>query len=81
MFAVCGAAFATWPARLPAVQGRLGLSTSEPATGLFGLAAGSVFALLGAGAVLTDWARSSSWPWWKRSIRSAASAAEAQHVP
>ncbi|QKV75630.1 MFS transporter [Amycolatopsis sp. Hca4] len=53
VFAVCGAAFATWLARVPAVQGRLGLSTGELATGLFGLAAGSVLALLGAGALLT----------------------------
>ncbi len=41
VFAVCGAAFATWLARVPAVQGRLGLSTGELATGLFGRAAGS----------------------------------------
>jgi MFS family permease len=53
VFAVCGAAFATWLARVPAVQERLGLSTGELATGLFGLAAGSVLALLGAGALLT----------------------------
>ncbi|MGW3992670.1 MFS transporter [Amycolatopsis sp. NPDC004772] len=53
VFAVCGAAFATWLARVPAVQGRLGLSTGELATGLFGLAAGSVLALLAAGALLT----------------------------
>ncbi|WIV57627.1 MFS transporter [Amycolatopsis nalaikhensis] len=53
VFAVCGAAFATWLARVPAVQGQLGLTTGELATGLFGLAAGSVLALLGAGALLT----------------------------
>jgi MFS family permease len=53
VFAVCGAAFATWLARVPAVQARLGLSTAELAVGLFGLAAGSVAALLGAGAVIT----------------------------
>ncbi|MDQ7802553.1 MFS transporter [Amycolatopsis sp. A133] len=53
VFAVCGAAFATWLARVPAVQERLGLSTGALATGLFGLAAGSVLALLGAGALLT----------------------------
>ncbi|MEU4252645.1 hypothetical protein AB0F15_35095 [Amycolatopsis sp. NPDC026612] len=53
VFAVCGAAFATWLARVPAVQERLGLSTGELAAGLFGLAAGSVLALLGAGALLT----------------------------
>ncbi|MGW4524876.1 MFS transporter [Amycolatopsis sp. NPDC004378] len=53
VFAVCGAAFATWLARVPAVQDQLGLTTGELATGLFGLAAGSVVALLGAGALLT----------------------------
>ncbi|MBE1497977.1 MFS family permease [Amycolatopsis lexingtonensis] len=53
VFAVCGAAFATWLARVPAVQEQLGLSTAALATGLFGLAAGSVLALLGAGALLT----------------------------
>ncbi|WP_328443866.1 MFS transporter [Amycolatopsis sp. NBC_00438] len=52
VFAVCGAAFATWLARVPAVQAQLGLSTGQLATGLFGLAAGSVLALLGAGALL-----------------------------
>jgi MFS family permease len=53
VFAVCGAAFATWLARVPAVQEQLGLSTGQLATGLFGLAFGSVVALLGAGALLT----------------------------
>lgn len=53
VFAVCGAAFGTWLARVPAVQGGLGLSTGQLATGLFGLAAGSVAALLLAGAVIT----------------------------
>ncbi|WP_410674654.1 MFS transporter [Amycolatopsis sp. cmx-4-68] len=53
VFAVCGAAFATWLARVPAVQAQLGLTTGQLATGLFGLAAGSVLALLGAGALLT----------------------------
>lgn len=53
VFAVCGAAFATWLARVPAVQERLGLGTGQLATGLFGLAAGSVLALLGAGALIT----------------------------
>jgi MFS family permease len=52
VFAVCGAAFATWLARVPAVQAQLGLSTGELAVGLFGLAAGSVLTLLGAGALL-----------------------------
>jgi MFS family permease len=49
VFAVCGAGFATWAARVPAAQERLGLSAGELALGLFGLAAGSVVALLGAG--------------------------------
>jgi MFS family permease len=53
VFAVCGAAFATWLARVPAVQAHLGLSTGRLAVGLFGLAAGSVVALLGAGALIT----------------------------
>lgn len=53
VFAVCGAGFATWLARVPAVQARLGLSTGELAIGLFGLAAGAVLALLLAGAVVT----------------------------
>ena len=53
VFAVCGAAFGTWLARVPAVQHQLGLSTGGLATGLFGLAAGSVLMLLGAGALIT----------------------------
>ena len=53
VFAVCGAAFATWLARVPAVQTQLGLTTGQLAGGLFGLAAGSVVALLGAGALVT----------------------------
>src|SRR3954467_2586326 len=53
VFAVCGASFATWLARVPAVQEQLGLTTGQLATGLFGLAFGSVVALLGAGALLT----------------------------
>jgi MFS family permease len=52
VFAVCGAAFASWAARVPAVQERLGLSTGQLAVGLFGLAAGSVIALLGAGPLI-----------------------------
>ena len=52
VFAVCGAAFATWAARVPAVQERLGLSTGQLAVGLFGLAAGSVAALLVAGPLI-----------------------------
>ena len=53
VFLVCGAAFATWAARVPAAQERLGLTEGELAIGLFGLAAGSVVALLGAGALVT----------------------------
>jgi fucose permease len=53
VFAINGAAFATWLARVPAVQARLGLDTGQLAVGLFGLAAGSVVALLAAGAVIT----------------------------
>ena len=53
VFAVCGAAFATWAARIPAVQEQLGLSTGQLAVGLFGLAAGSVAALVVSGALVT----------------------------
>lgn len=53
VFAVNGAAFATWLARVPAVQAQLGLSTGQLAIGLFGLAAGSAVALLGAGGLIT----------------------------
>jgi MFS family permease len=53
VFAACGAAFASWAARVPAVQERLGLSTGQLAVGLFGLAAGSVLALLAAGPLIT----------------------------
>ncbi|WP_033292923.1 MFS transporter [Amycolatopsis jejuensis] len=53
VFAVCGAAFASWAARVPAAQTKLGLSAGELALGLFGLAAGSVVALLAAGPLIT----------------------------
>jgi MFS family permease len=53
LFVVCGAAFSTWASRIPAVQGRLGLSTGQLAVGLFGLAAGSVLTLVGAGPLIT----------------------------
>ncbi|MBB4687755.1 MFS transporter [Amycolatopsis jiangsuensis] len=53
VFAVCGAAFASWAARVPAAQAKLGLSAGQLAVGLFGLAAGSVVALLAAGPLLT----------------------------
>jgi MFS family permease len=53
VFAVCGAGFATWAARIPAVQDQLGLSTGQLSIGLFGLAAGSVLALLASGPVIT----------------------------
>jgi MFS family permease len=53
VFTVCGGAFATWAARIPAVQEKLGLSTGQLAIGLFGLAAGAVIALLGAGPFIT----------------------------
>lgn len=53
VFALCGAAFATWAARVPAVQQQLGLGPAELAIGLFGLAAGSVAALLAAGPLIT----------------------------
>lgn len=52
-FAVCGAGFATWAARVPAAQERLGMSPGQLAVGLFGLAAGSVLALLVAGPLVT----------------------------
>ena len=53
VFAVCGAAFATWAARVPAVQENLGLGAGELAVGLFGLAASSVAALMAAGPLIT----------------------------
>ncbi|WIX81297.1 MFS transporter [Amycolatopsis carbonis] len=53
VFAVCGAAFATWAARIPAAQAHAGLSAGQLAIGLFGLAAGSVVALVAAGPMLT----------------------------
>jgi MFS family permease len=53
VFLVCGAAFATWAARVPAAQQRLGLTEGELALGLFGLAAGSVLAMLAAGPVIS----------------------------
>jgi fucose permease len=53
VFAVCGAAFATWAARVPAVQQHLHLSAGQLAVGLFGLAARSVVALLAAGPLIT----------------------------
>ena len=53
VFAVCGAAFATWAARVPAAQHRLGLSPGQLAIGLFGLAAGSILALACAGVLIT----------------------------
>jgi hypothetical protein len=52
-FGVCGAAFATWAARVPAVQHRLGLTPGQLAIALFGLAAGAVLALAGSGPLLT----------------------------
>jgi MFS family permease len=53
VFAVCGAAFATWAARVPAVQQNLGLGAGELAIGLFGLAASSVAAMMAAGPLIT----------------------------
>jgi MFS family permease len=53
VFAVCGAAFATWAARVPAAQHRLGLTPGQLAIALFGLAAGSVIALAASGALIT----------------------------
>ncbi|NMH78147.1 MFS transporter [Pseudonocardia xinjiangensis] len=53
VFAACGAAFATWAARVPAVQADLGLGPGGLAVGLFGLAAGSVVTLLAAGPLIT----------------------------
>lgn len=52
VFAVCGAGFATWAARVPAAQQRLGLDAGDLAVGLFGLAAGSVAALVAAGPLI-----------------------------
>jgi predicted MFS family arabinose efflux permease len=53
VFGVCGAAFATWAARVPAAQHRLGLTPGQLAIALFGLAAGSVITLAGSGALIT----------------------------
>lgn len=53
VFGVCGAAFATWAARVPAVQHRLGLTPGQLAVGLFGLAAGSVIALVSASVLIS----------------------------
>src|SRR5450759_1511500 len=53
VFGVCGAAFATWAARVPAAQERLGLTPGQLAVALFGLAVGSVIALAGAGILMT----------------------------
>jgi MFS family permease len=53
VFAACGAGFATWAARIPAVQEKLSLSAGQLAIGLFGLAAGSVLSLLCAGPLIT----------------------------
>jgi MFS family permease len=53
VFLVCGAAFASWAARVPAAQERLGLTDGELALGLFGLACGSVLAMVAAGPVIT----------------------------
>lgn len=52
VFTACGAGFATWAARVPAAQQRLGLDNGALAIGLFGLAAGSVLALLGSGPLI-----------------------------
>jgi MFS family permease len=52
-FATCGAGFATWASRVPAAQAQLHLSPGQLAVGLFGLAAGSVVALVAAGPVIT----------------------------
>lgn len=53
VFAACGAAFATWAARVPAAQAQVGLDAGGLAVALFGLALGSVLALLAAGPLLT----------------------------
>lgn len=52
VFAVCGASFATWTARVPAAQQRLGLSTGQLAIALFVLATGSILMLVVTGAVI-----------------------------
>lgn len=53
MFGMCGAAFATWAARVPAAAQRLHLVPGQLALALFGLAVGSVIALVGAGPLIT----------------------------
>lgn len=52
IFFLNGGAFATWAARVPAVQQALGLSAGQLALGLLGLSIGSVVGLVGTG-VLT----------------------------
>jgi predicted MFS family arabinose efflux permease len=52
IFAAFGGTFATWASRIPAIQERLGLSASQLAVAVFGLAAGSVLALLASGPII-----------------------------
>lgn len=52
-FAVCGAAFSTWAARVPAAQAQVGIDAGGLAVALFGLALGSMLALLAAGPLLS----------------------------
>ncbi|MFC4942329.1 MFS transporter [Pseudonocardia sp. GCM10023141] len=52
VFAACGAAFATWAARIPAAQQQVGLDAGGLAIALFGLALGSVLMLLASGPLL-----------------------------
>ena len=52
VFAVSGAAFATWAGRIPAVQDRLGLSPGGLGVALLGLTAGATLALPLSGALI-----------------------------
>jgi MFS family permease len=55
VFAVTGATFATWAARVPAIQDRLHLSEGQLGLALLGLTAGAVVGLPAAGALVSRW--------------------------
>jgi MFS family permease len=52
LFMVCGGGLSTWAASVPSVAQKLGLSASDLAIGVFGLAAGAVAAMVGTSALL-----------------------------
>jgi MFS family permease len=53
LFFLTGAVFATWAARIPAIQGRLGLSSGGLAVALVGVEAGALAGLPGGGRLVT----------------------------